>query len=136
MTKPRTPSSAASRTESRRSRPATSWPRACSRWSRSSSRLSAIFSRILPVEDMPFLEDGSPVDIVLNPLGVPSRMNVGQIFETHLGWAARGLGKQIQEMLEGIHERGKEITGKDSKAVRTKLKDIYGDAYAKDIDGR
>ena len=54
-----------------------------------------VISRILPEEDMPFLEDGTPVDIVLNPLGVPSRMNVGQIFETHLGWAARGLGKQI-----------------------------------------
>ena len=49
-----------------------------------------VISRILPAEDMPFLEDGTPVDIVLNPLGVPSRMNVGQIFETHLGWAARG----------------------------------------------
>jgi DNA-directed RNA polymerase subunit beta len=54
-----------------------------------------IISRILPQEDMPFLDDGTPVDFVLNPLGVPSRMNVGQIFETHLGWAARGLGKQI-----------------------------------------
>src|SRR5687767_2030883 len=59
-----------------------------------------VISRILPQEDMPFLEDGTPVDIVLNPLGVPSRMNVGQIFETHLGWAARGLGQQIQVMLE------------------------------------
>jgi DNA-directed RNA polymerase subunit beta len=85
---------------------------------------------------MPFLEDGTPVDIVLNPLGVPSRMNVGQIFETHLGWAARGLGKQIQEMLEGIHERGKEISGKDAKEIRGKLKDVYGDTYAKDIDAR
>src|SRR5687767_8868911 len=55
-----------------------------------------VISRILPQEDMPFLEDGTPVDIVLNPLGVPSRMNVGQIFETHLGWAARGLGKPIR----------------------------------------
>ena len=53
-----------------------------------------VISRILPSEDMPFLEDGTPVDIVLNPLGVPSRMNVGQIFETHLGWAARGLGRR------------------------------------------
>ena len=87
-----------------------------------------VISRILPNEDMPFLEDGTPVDIVLNPLGVPSRMNVGQIFETHLGWAARGLGQQIQEMLDGIHERGKDIAGKDVKAVRAKLKDIYGDA--------
>jgi len=95
-----------------------------------------VISRILPIEDMPFLEDGTSVDIVLNPLGVPSRMNVGQIFETHLGWAARGLGKQIQEMLEGMHERGKELTGKDAKAMRTKLKDIYGEHYAKDIDGR
>ena len=72
-----------------------------------------VISRILPNEDMPFLEDGTPVDIVLNPLGVPSRMNVGQIFETHLGWAARGLGQQIQEMLEGMHERGKDVAGKD-----------------------
>src|SRR5438552_1941577 len=95
-----------------------------------------VISRILPVEDMPFLEDGTQVDIVLNPLGVPSRMNVGQIFEAHLGWAARGLGKQIQEMLDEIHERGKELTGKDTKTVRTKLKEIYGDQYAKDIDGR
>ena len=63
-------------------------------------------------------------------------MNVGQIFETHLGWAARGLGKQIQEMLEDIHERGKEIAGKDVKAMRAKLKDIYGDHYHKDIDAR
>ena len=54
-----------------------------------------VISRILPEEDMPYLADGSPVDIVLNPLGVPSRMNIGQILETHLGWAARGLGDQI-----------------------------------------
>ena len=54
-----------------------------------------VISRIMPQEDMPYLDDGTPVDIVLNPLGVPSRMNVGQILETHLGWAARGLGKQI-----------------------------------------
>jgi DNA-directed RNA polymerase subunit beta len=95
-----------------------------------------VISRILPIEDMPFLEDGTQVDIVLNPLGVPSRMNVGQIFETHLGWASRGLGRQIQEMLEAIHERGKDIAGKDAKAIRAKLKDIYGDGYAKDIDAR
>ena len=95
-----------------------------------------VISRVLPIEDMPFLEDGTQVDIVLNPLGVPSRMNVGQIFETPLGWAARGLGKQIQEMLEEIHERGKELTGKDAKSVRTKLKEIYGDHYAKEIDAR
>ena len=58
-----------------------------------------VISKIVPVEDMPFMADGTPVDIVLNPLGVPSRMNVGQILETHLGWAAKGVGLSIQEML-------------------------------------
>ena len=58
-----------------------------------------VISKIVPVEDMPFQEDGTTVDIVLNPLGVPSRMNVGQVLETHLGWAAAGLGKKIDEML-------------------------------------
>jgi DNA-directed RNA polymerase subunit beta len=59
-----------------------------------------VISRLLPVEDMPYLEDGTPVDVVLNPLGVPSRMNVGQILETHLGWAARGMGLRLGQMLE------------------------------------
>jgi len=59
-----------------------------------------VISRILPIEDMPFLEDGTHADIVLNPLGVPSRMNIGQILEVHLGWAAKGLGRKIQAMLE------------------------------------
>ena len=59
-----------------------------------------VVSTIVPVEDMPYLEDGTPVDIVLNPLGVPSRMNIGQILETHLGWAAHGIGKKIQQMLD------------------------------------
>src|ERR1700704_2487348 len=59
-----------------------------------------VISKITPVEDMPYMADGTPVDIVLNPLGVPSRMNVGQILETHLGWAAKGLGKRIGRMLE------------------------------------
>ena len=59
-----------------------------------------VISRIMPIEDMPYLEDGTPVDIVLNPLGVPSRMNVGQILETHLGWAAAGLGRRIGEVLD------------------------------------
>src|SRR5690606_27208757 len=58
-----------------------------------------VVSRIVPVEDMPYMADGTPVDIVLNPLGVPSRMNVGQILETHLGWAAKGIGHRIGEML-------------------------------------
>jgi DNA-directed RNA polymerase subunit beta len=74
------------------------------------------------MEDMPFLEDGTPVDIVLNPLGVPSRMNVGQILETHLGWACRGLGKQIGQILEQW-EAGK-ATREDLVA---QLKDVYGD---------
>ena len=59
-----------------------------------------VISRIVPVEDMPYLADGTPVDIVLNPLGVPSRMNIGQILETHLGWAAKGLGEQVNKMLK------------------------------------
>ena len=59
-----------------------------------------VISMIVPVEDMPYLDDGNPVDIVLNPLGVPSRMNVGQVLETHLGWAAKGLGKKIDKMLK------------------------------------
>ena len=59
-----------------------------------------VVSKIVPVEDMPYTEDGIPMDIVLNPLGVPSRMNVGQILETHLGWAAKGLGKKIGDMLQ------------------------------------
>ncbi|WP_260482334.1 DNA-directed RNA polymerase subunit beta [Sphingomicrobium flavum] len=95
-----------------------------------------VISRILPVEDMPFLEDGTHADIVLNPLGVPSRMNVGQIFETHLGWAARGMGRQIGDMLEEMHGRGKDLADKDIKTIKAKLKDVYGDKYAKDIDER
>ena len=59
-----------------------------------------VISMIVPTEDMPYMEDGTPVDIVLNPLGVPSRMNIGQVLETHLGWAAKGLGNRIGEMLE------------------------------------
>src|SRR5690606_22221032 len=59
-----------------------------------------VISTIVPVEDMPYMADGTPVDIVLNPLGVPSRMNVGQVLETHLGWAAKGLGLKIGEMLQ------------------------------------
>ena len=59
-------------------------------------------SKIVPVEDMPHLEDGTPIDILLNPLGVPSRMNVGQILETHLGWASAGLGKKLANLLKLI----------------------------------
>ncbi len=59
-----------------------------------------VVSKIVPVEDMPYMEDGTPLDIVLNPLGVPSRMNIGQILETHLGWAAKGLGQKIDKMMQ------------------------------------
>jgi DNA-directed RNA polymerase subunit beta len=77
-----------------------------------------VISRILPEEDMPYTAEGAPVDIVLNPLGVPSRMNIGQILETHLGWAARGLGEQVNDLLE-------QEVGTD--ALREKLKEIYRD---------
>jgi DNA-directed RNA polymerase subunit beta len=86
-----------------------------------------VVSRILPVEDMPYMADGTPVDIVLNPLGVPSRMNVGQILETHLGWGALQLGRQIESMLEG-QWRG--------EALRTKLKKVFTEEHhQKLLDG-
>jgi DNA-directed RNA polymerase subunit beta len=80
-----------------------------------------VVSKIVPQEDMPFLADGTPVDIVLNPLGVPSRMNVGQILETHLGWACAGLGKQVGEAVNAY------LKSHDIKPLRSKLHDIYGD---------
>jgi DNA-directed RNA polymerase subunit beta len=80
-----------------------------------------VVSKIVPLEDMPFLADGTPVDIVLNPLGVPSRMNVGQILETHLGWACAGLGLKIGHAVD-LHN-GK----KDSKPLKELLKRVYGD---------
>jgi DNA-directed RNA polymerase subunit beta len=96
-----------------------------------------VISRILPLEDMPFLADGTPVDIVLNPLGVPSRMNVGQIFETHLGWAARGLGRQIASALDDWRIQNRDVEGGvPPTAVRDRMRTIYGDVYAGDIDGR
>ncbi len=75
-----------------------------------------VLSRILPIEDMPYFADGTPVDVVLNPLGVPSRMNVGQVLETHLGWASLGLGKQLGALVEKL---------KDAKALRNKLKKLF-----------
>ena len=75
-----------------------------------------IVSRILPEEDMPYLEDGTPVDLILNPLGVPSRMNLGQILETHLGWAAKRLGEKIDEHIRD---------GKEIDTLRGFLKDIF-----------
>ena len=89
-----------------------------------------VISRIMPREDMPYLEDGTNVDIVLNPLGVPSRMNVGQILETHLGWAAAGLGRQIGEAADKIR-RGAE----QAAALREKLASIYSPAeFAEKIE--
>ncbi len=79
-----------------------------------------VISKILPVEDMPYLENGTHVDIVLNPLGVPSRMNVGQIFETHLGWAAAGLGKQVADLLEAWQNGGQR------KMLVDYLRETYG----------
>ena len=83
-----------------------------------------VISKIVPIEDMPYLEDGTQVDIVLNPLGVPSRMNVGQILETHLGWASAGLGLKVGQMLDKV--RG--AAGSDGAGnVRKFLKKTYGD---------
>lgn len=96
-----------------------------------------IISRILPQEDMPFLEDGTPVDFVMNPLGVPSRMNVGQIFETHLGWAARGLGRRIGEALDAWRAANPNpVAGQPPEAVRELLTEIYGENYAAEIGNR
>lgn len=80
-----------------------------------------VISRILPVEDMPYLEDGTVIDIVLNPLGVPSRMNIGQILETHLGWAAVNLGKQVTEALNAIGDN------KNTDHLRKVICDVYDD---------
>jgi hypothetical protein len=82
-----------------------------------------VVSKIVPVEDMPFLEDGTHADIVLNPLGVPSRMNVGQILETHLGWACAGLGKRIGQTVDAYLASAKQ----DTKPLKETLKKIYGD---------
>nr|MBW4092096.1 DNA-directed RNA polymerase subunit beta [Pseudomonadota bacterium] len=83
-----------------------------------------VVSRVVPVEDMPFLEDGTSVDLVLNPLGVPSRMNVGQILETHLGWACATLGKQIGELVDEYQRTGN---------MRQQLLDRLADAYGEKV---
>jgi len=82
-----------------------------------------VISMIVPEEDMPYMEDGTPVDVVLNPLGVPSRMNIGQVLETHLGWAAKGLGQRISEML-------------DRKAKTDDVRKFLSDIYNSDQKGR
>ena len=80
-----------------------------------------VVSKIVPVEDMPYMDNGKPVDIVLNPLGVPSRMNVGQILETHLGWSCSELGDQIKDYLRSFD--------KEIEKIKDKLKEIYGKSY-------
>ena len=88
-----------------------------------------VVSRVVPVEDMPFLEDGTSVDLVLNPLGVPSRMNVGQILETHLGWACATLGKQIGELVEDYRR-----TGAQRDELLARLREVYGEeVFAREI---
>jgi DNA-directed RNA polymerase subunit beta len=87
-----------------------------------------VISKIVPVEDMPYLNDGTPVDIVLNPLGVPSRMNVGQILETHLGWACAKLGEQVKELLDNVRR------GAKTDEMKRHLKTLYGEeTYKEDI---
>ncbi|MEP3510179.1 MAG: DNA-directed RNA polymerase subunit beta [Lentilitoribacter sp.] len=89
-----------------------------------------VISKVVPMEDMPFLEDGTPVDFCLNPLGVPSRMNVGQILETHMGWAARGLGLNVDEALQEYRRSG------DLTPVREAMRLAYGeDVYEEGITG-
>ena len=86
-----------------------------------------VVSRIMPAEDMPYTEDGTPVDIVLNPLGVPSRMNVGQILETHLGWASANLGRQIGEAIDAFNDK-KNPSKDEVKELRVTLGGAYGDS--------
>ncbi|CAN5126436.1 DNA-directed RNA polymerase subunit beta [soil metagenome] len=96
-----------------------------------------VVSRILPDEDMPYLPDGRPVDVVLNPPGVPSRMNVGQIFETHLGWAARELGHQIRDALEEWRDANPNPEpGAMPQAVKDRLLTAYGESYVDAIESR
>lgn len=85
-----------------------------------------VISTIVPIEDMPYMADGTPVDIVLNPLGVPSRMNVGQVLEAHLGWAAKGLGLRIGQILNTYQ--------KNTNEIRTFLNNIYNDQSVQNVD--
>ena len=88
-----------------------------------------VVSKVVPMEDMPFLEDGMPIDIVLNPLGVPSRMNVGQILETHMGWAARGLGESVDLAIGEFERSG------DARQLQDALRNSYGEeTYEREIE--
>ena len=84
-----------------------------------------VVSKIVPVEDMPYMKNGKPVDIVLNPLGVPSRMNVGQILETHLGWSCSELGEQIKSFIKGFDQQ--------IDKIKNKLKEVYGKEYYESV---
>ena len=86
-----------------------------------------VISKIIPIEDMPYLENGKPVDIVLNPLGVPSRMNVGQILETHLGWACSELGETLGKIIKQYSDKSKK-----QKEVENLLKKVYGEKSFKE----
>ena len=96
-----------------------------------------VISKIMPMEDMPYLDDGTPVDIVLNPLGVPSRMNVGQILETHLGWAAASLGSKIGDVIDRVQAETRAAAAVDgplAQALREPLTAVYGsEQYDSDI---
>jgi DNA-directed RNA polymerase subunit beta len=104
-----------------------------------------VISRIMPCEDMPYLDDGTPIDIVLNPLGVPSRMNVGQILETHLGWAAAGLGRRIGEVLANVRRGvadgelrgllGEMYRGEENAEIETLAEDELMDLASNLTDG-
>ena len=88
-----------------------------------------VVSRVTPIEDMPFLPDGTAVDLVLNPLGVPSRMNVGQILETHLGWACANIGKQVGELVDEYRR-----SGRQREELLARLREVYGDeVFQRDI---
>ena len=86
-----------------------------------------VISKIVPVEDMPYMESGKPVDIVLNPLGVPSRMNVGQILETHLGWSCSELGEKVKNLYNNFKKTN------DNKDLKNTLGQIYGEKRLSDI---
>ena len=82
-----------------------------------------VVSRVMAIENMPYLSDGTPVDVVLNPLGVPSRMNVGQILETHLGWAARGLGVKLNAMLDE-HDEYLDVDSDRSDKIASEIRSL------------